>query len=883
MFSSSTHHAGTSRSICLLTLLALAATSSAFAALTAHYRLDETSGTIISAQVGPAGSLAGTGCTWIPGQMITNALSFEGNGNAYVEDNGALDFGDPINPALTTNNNYTVSFWAYIPSTAAQPGAILVQKGKTGEVTYGFRLDATTGNSIDFFRDRAQSGNYVKNTGALALDTWHHVAGVFNRNQAVIGDISPQNELKVFVDGKIISGTRSSSGNVTNSSGRLTIGARDAGSGSFANRFLGTVDDVGMWSECLAYKKIGAIYALGIFEGVELSSPQIDLFVNAFLNQGSIAIGANNWHYTTGLGSTTIGTTGGTAGVDAYVVLDSSGNGMKLGPGAAPTLTAVATLTGATEETPFTITYAALSAGADEADVDSSPLSFLASKVYGTLTKDGLSVVPGVTLLSAGETWVWTPNINVSGPAVTAFTVRAYDGAYQSFAVPVTVNVANVPDNPSLAYLNFNETATFDSEVSATAQGWTAFNPYHPIVWANTSYAGGTVGEAGGTFGRVPAAAAGYYADTDLGVTLGLDDSVSASGRLIFTNNVSFNNNIYLGHFNTNGFAGLNSSFVGLQFNENSVTNLRMYAYMRLQDGTVRTSVASTAIITNIAYFDYNYSPSGNSGLGQLVVNLRDSGSNVLATQTANLISGDKDTGGQLVAWGASEGALDLTTASIDMFWDNVSYTRLPQAASAPSSLSYTSLYPAVVIAPTSMIVRDGDNSLSNATVQITGNYQNGQDMLVYTQIGNIAGSWNSGTGTLTLSGVDTVADYQAALWSVKYRNLSTSPSLLARTVSFKANDGTMDTATLTRDISVSAAPAGFHVLSLSTVGSAGTAVFGFLGAPGYKYALDRSTNLNSPTNWIALVTNTAPPSGVLGYTNTSPAPANFFRTRLVP
>ncbi|MEI6196377.1 MAG: LamG domain-containing protein, partial [Verrucomicrobiota bacterium] len=430
--------------------------STALAGLTAHYRLDETSGSAISAQIGPAGSLTGTGNAWISGQ-ITNAISFDGNGNAYVEDNGALDFGDPANPALTTNNNYTVCFWAYIPSTPAQLGAILVQKGKTGEVTYGFRLDATTGNSIDFFRDRAQGGNYVKNTGALALDTWHQVAGVFNRNQAIIGDISPQNELKVFVDGKIISGTRSSSGNLTNSTGRLTIGARDAGGGSFANRFLGKVDDVGVWSECLTYKKIGALYALGIYEGLDLSSPQIDLFVNAFLNQGSITIGANNWHYTTALGGTTIGTTGGTAGVDAYVVLDTSGNGMKIGPGAAPTLTTVTTLTGATEEMPYTITYAALAAAADEADVDSSPLSFIASKVYGTLMKNGSPVVPGVTLLSAGESWVWTPNNNVFGPAVTAFTVRVYDGVYQSFPVPVPVSVANVPDNPTLAYLNFLE------------------------------------------------------------------------------------------------------------------------------------------------------------------------------------------------------------------------------------------------------------------------------------------------------------------------------------------------------------------------------------------------------------------------------------------
>ena len=40
-----------------------------------------------------------------------------------------------------------------------------------------------------------------------------------------------------------------------------------------------------------------------------------------------------------------------------------------------------------------------------------------------------------------------------------------------------------------------------------------------------------------------------------------------------------------------------------------------------------------------------------------------------------------------------------------------------------------------------------------------------------------ITGSWNAATGTLTLSGSDTVANYQAALQAVKYQNTSDNPS----------------------------------------------------------------------------------------------------------
>jgi hypothetical protein len=296
----------------------------------------------------------------------------------------------------------------------------------------------------------------------------------------------------------------------------------------------------------------------------------------------------------------------------------------------------------------------------------------------------------------------------------------------------------------------------------------------------------------------------------------------------------------------------------------------------------VRTSGSTTVLIASIAYFNYDYDPNGNGGLGQLVVNLRDSGSNVIATQTLNLFAGDRDTGVQLNSWGASEGALSLGVNTIDMFWDNVNYTRIPQSAPAPSDLSYTALYPPIGIASPTMIVRDGDNSLSSATVQVSANYKNGQDMLVYTQVGNIAGAWNSGNGSLTLSGADTVANYQTALWSVKYQNTSSTPSLLTRTISFKANDGSTDTATLTRNILLNAPPVGFNVLTLTSLSSSGSAVFGFVAGAGFRYALDWSTNLASPS-WVAIVTNTAPPNGVLSYTHSSSAPQNFYRARLVP
>ena len=121
----------------------------------------------------------------------------------------------------------------------------------------------------------------------------------------------------------------------------------------------------------------------------------------------------------------------------------------------------------------------------------------------------------------------------------------------------------------------------------------------------------------------------------------------------------------------------------------------------------------------------------------------------------------------------------------------------------AGGTLNYTENDAATVIDST-VTVGDVDNSsLASATVQITGNYVNGEDVLAFTDTANITGSFDASTGTLTLSGSDTVANYQAALRSVTYSDISDNPSGLARTVSFTANDGSADSAVATATVNI--------------------------------------------------------------------------------
>src|SRR5204862_178422 len=96
-------------------------------------------------------------------------------------------------------------------------------------------------------------------------------------------------------------------------------------------------------------------------------------------------------------------------------------------------------------------------------------------------------------------------------------------------------------------------------------------------------------------------------------------------------------------------------------------------------------------------------------------------------------------------------------------------------------------------------------SNLIGATVQITGNYVNGEDVLGFTNTAHITGVFAPATGTLTLSGTATVANYPAALRTATYSNTSSSPSTAARTASFQVNDGSALSNIVTSTIAITA------------------------------------------------------------------------------
>src|SRR5690606_27091660 len=115
----------------------------------------------------------------------------------------------------------------------------------------------------------------------------------------------------------------------------------------------------------------------------------------------------------------------------------------------------------------------------------------------GTLTKNGSPVVAGTTLIESGDSVVWTPELDVNGIGIDAFTVKAWDGALASAtSVQVNVDVGVVNDPPTLTTIS-------------TLTGASEDTPY-PITYAALAAAADEEDDVGSTISfRIEAVSTG--------------------------------------------------------------------------------------------------------------------------------------------------------------------------------------------------------------------------------------------------------------------------------------------------------------------------------------------------------------------------------------
>ena len=158
-----------------------------------------------------------------------------------------------------------------------------------------------------------------------------------------------------------------------------------------------------------------------------------------------------------------------------------------------------------------------------------------------------------------------------------------------------------------------------------------------------------------------------------------------------------------------------------------------------------------------------------------------------LRSVTYDNSSPDPTGGPRTIAFDATDGALGSAAATRTL--EVTAVNDPPVVTIAGGDVAYTENDPATPI-DAALTVRDVDSAnLSGATVEITSGHAAGQDVLSATPPGTIRSTFDAPSGVLTLTGRASVADYEAALRSVAYRNSSDAPSTATRTVAFRATD----------------------------------------------------------------------------------------------
>lgn len=118
-----------------------------------------------------------------------------------------------------------------------------------------------------------------------------------------------------------------------------------------------------------------------------------------------------------------------------------------------------------------------------------------------------------------------------------------------------------------------------------------------------------------------------------------------------------------------------------------------------------------------------------------------------------------------------------------------VSPNQPPRISGSIQTINYIENTPPLIITY-DIIITDDNTTLTSAIITIANNFEQGKDILDARPPPGISASFSANDGILSMSGTASLSDYDSALRSVSFHNLSEAPSLEIRTVSYTVNDG---------------------------------------------------------------------------------------------
>ena len=428
-------------------------------------------------------------------------------------------------------------------------------------------------------------------------------------------------------------------------------------------------------------------------------------------------------------------------------------------------------------------------------DVDQTPIVVASGGSSAFVSGDNVSSTPvvvdnGLTLSDGDNSTLASATVSISGnfhsgEDVLAFTnysslifgniVASYNSATGVLNLSSSGAIATVAQwqaalrsvtytdtavTPSTATRTISMVVSDGSKSSATTTRLVtvASTDQTPIV---TTSGGGSAFTAGDNTASVPVS-------VDSGITLSdLDNSTLASATVSITGNFH-NAEDVLAFTNTSAF-----TFGNISASYNSSIGVLSLS----SSGATATLAQWQAAMRAVTYIDTAITP-------------------VTALRTVSFMVND----------GVKSSAVSSRQVSVTA----VDQTPIIVLTATPVNYTLGSLSPLVV--DSALTLSDSDNStLASATVAISGNFHSGEDVLAFTNsnaglYGNISASYNAGSGVMTLSSsgaTATVAQWQAALQAVTYQDTSSSPNTATRTIAFTVNDGTKNSVSMVRSLTM--------------------------------------------------------------------------------
>jgi Domain of unknown function (DUF4347)/Cadherin-like/Right handed beta helix region len=158
--------------------------------------------------------------------------------------------------------------------------------------------------------------------------------------------------------------------------------------------------------------------------------------------------------------------------------------------------------------------------------------------------------------------------------------------------------------------------------------------------------------------------------------------------------------------------------------------------------------------------------------------------------------SASPNTRNRVISVSVSDESLTTTSANV-----NIAIVRVnnPAVVSLPNTTGYTENSAAINISPTLTVTDVDSTKLTSAKWIVSASYLQGSDSLIFANTAQITGAWNASTGTLTLTGLATIADYETALRDVRFQTTTENPIALTRNFTLEVVDdgGAMTSTTL--------------------------------------------------------------------------------------